>query len=82
MSDPVRRHPGEAVEALPPEFTLRPAIWADLEAVARLILDVCTDEGDPSVAIASSDLIQARTWSEVRHMSFLLSLRSVRPDTR
>ena len=39
---------------LPPELTLRPAAWTDVEAVAQLTLDVCTAEGDPSMATAPS----------------------------
>ena len=40
-----------------PGFTLRPAAWIDLEAVAQLTLDVCTAEGDPSMATTPSDLL-------------------------
>jgi mycothiol synthase len=39
---------------------LRAAGWADLEPVARLILEVCTADGDPTVAASSADL--AREW--------------------
>jgi mycothiol synthase len=41
---------------LPSNFTLRVAQWSDLESVAQLILDVCTNDGDPSVAIAPEEL--------------------------
>jgi len=44
---------------LPHEFTLRHAAWADLDAVAQLILDVCTADGDPTIASTPSDLLQA-----------------------
>ncbi|HEX2997890.1 MAG TPA: GNAT family N-acetyltransferase [Anaerolineales bacterium] len=39
---------------------LRPAGWADLEPVTQLILDVCTADGDPTVATTSEEL--AREW--------------------
>jgi len=32
------------------DLNLRPAQWTDVNAVAQLILDVCTHEGDPTVA--------------------------------
>ena len=38
------------VTLLSPDLKLRPAQWTDLNAVAQLILDVCTHEGDPTVA--------------------------------
>lgn len=41
---------------LPPNFTLRQARWDDLEQVAQLILDVCTADGDPTVAVPPSEL--------------------------
>jgi mycothiol synthase len=44
---------------LPPGFILRPVAWADLDAVAQLILDVCTADGDPTIATTPSDLLQA-----------------------
>jgi mycothiol synthase len=44
---------------LPPEFTLRHATWTDLNGVAQLILDVCTADGDPTIASSPSDLLQA-----------------------
>jgi mycothiol synthase len=37
-------------------LSLRPARWADLEPVAQLILDVCTKDGDPIVAVSPEDL--------------------------
>jgi mycothiol synthase len=36
--------------SLGPGLRLRPAQWADLEPVAQLILDVCTNDGDPTIA--------------------------------
>ncbi len=47
-------------EILAPGFSLRPASWADLEPVAQLILDVCTADGDPTVAVTPEEL--AREW--------------------
>jgi hypothetical protein len=35
---------------------LRAARWADLEPVARLILDVCTNDGDPTIAVMPKEL--------------------------
>lgn len=45
---------------LDPSLSLRPAQWADVEAVAKLILDVCTYDGDPTVAVTPQEL--AREW--------------------
>ncbi|HMB23347.1 MAG: GNAT family N-acetyltransferase [Chloroflexota bacterium] len=45
---------------LAPGLKLRPAGWADLEPVTQLILDVCTADGDPTVAATSEEL--AREW--------------------
>jgi mycothiol synthase len=42
---------------LPPKFTLRPVAWTDLEAVAQLTVEVCTAEGDPSMATTPADLL-------------------------
>ena len=41
-------------------LNLRPARWADLESVAQLILDVCTADGDPTVAVTPQEL--ERAW--------------------
>jgi mycothiol synthase len=41
---------------LPATFRLRAAQWADLEPVAQLILDVCTSDGDPTVALTPKEL--------------------------
>lgn len=41
-------------------LSLRPAQWADVDAVAKLILDVCTHDGDPTVAVTPQEL--ARAW--------------------
>lgn len=38
---------------------LRPAQWADLEPVAQLILDVCTNDGDPAIAVSAEELDSA-----------------------
>lgn len=45
---------------LAPGLTLRPAQWADVDAIAKLILDVCTADGDPTVATTVEDLM--RFW--------------------
>jgi mycothiol synthase len=45
---------------LDPSLQLRPAQWADLNGVAQLILDVCTSDGDPTVAATPNDL--EREW--------------------
>ncbi|NTU56595.1 MAG: GNAT family N-acetyltransferase, partial [Anaerolineales bacterium] len=45
---------------LDPGLSLRPAQWADVDAVAGLILDVCTHDGDPTVAVTPQEL--ARFW--------------------
>jgi mycothiol synthase len=42
------------------ELKLRPARWTDLESVAQLILDVCTNDGDPTIAVTPEEL--AREW--------------------
>ena len=38
---------------LDPGLSLRNAQWADLEPVAQLILDVCTHDGDPAIAVSA-----------------------------
>ncbi len=45
---------------LDPGLSLRPAQWADVDAVAGLILDVCTHDGDATVAVTPQEL--ARFW--------------------
>lgn len=45
---------------LDPGLSLRPAQWADVDAVAGLILDVCTHDGDATVAVTPQEL--ARAW--------------------
>jgi mycothiol synthase len=47
---------------LTPTFRLRPAKLADAEAVAEIILAVCTADGDPSMAVTLEDLHQF--WNE------------------
>ena len=37
-------------------LSLRAAQWADLEPVAGLILDVCTHDGDPTIAVPPEEL--------------------------
>ncbi len=41
---------------LPKGYTLRNATWDDLEAVTRLIFDVCLHDGDPDVATTVDEL--------------------------
>jgi mycothiol synthase len=41
---------------LGPGLHLRAANWADLEPVAQLILDVCTHDGDPTIAVPPDEL--------------------------
>ena len=41
---------------LAPELTLRAAKWDDLNAVAKLIYDVCEADGDTTVAVTPEDL--------------------------
>jgi len=43
-----------------PGLLLRPAQWSDLEAVAKLILDVCAADGDATLAVTPEEL--AREW--------------------
>ena len=50
-----------ATLSLPVTFRLRNARWNDAEAVAQLILDVCTKDGDPSVATSLDEL--RNDWS-------------------
>ncbi len=45
---------------LSPDLNLRPAQWADAQAVTKLILDVCTADGDPTVATTREELL--RFW--------------------
>jgi mycothiol synthase len=46
---------------LDPGLTLRPARWADVEAVAKLIYDVCEADGDVTVASTPEDM--KNTWA-------------------
>ncbi|HJR79546.1 MAG TPA: GNAT family N-acetyltransferase [Anaerolineales bacterium] len=41
---------------LDPTLKLRPAQWADMKAIAQLILDVCIADGDPTVATSEEEL--------------------------
>jgi mycothiol synthase len=52
--------PPEPAAELSPGLNLRAARWVDLEPVTGLILEVCTADGDPTVAMNSEDL--AREW--------------------
>jgi len=45
---------------LSPDLNLRPARWADVNAVAQLILDVCTNEGDATMAQTPEEI--EREW--------------------
>jgi mycothiol synthase len=45
---------------LAPGLRLRTARWTDLQPVTQLILDVCTADGDPTVAVTSEEL--EREW--------------------
>jgi mycothiol synthase len=42
--------------SLPAGLRLRPGKWSDLEAVARLIYEVCAADGDTSVAVTPEEL--------------------------
>src|SRR5512139_1245561 len=46
--------------SLAPGLALRAAQWADLGPVTQLILEVCTADGDPTVAVTSEEL--EREW--------------------
>ena len=43
-----------------PSLTMRSAQWADLDAVAQLIYDVCEADGDTTVAVTPEEL--ANEW--------------------
>ena len=45
---------------LAPGLKLRRAQWTDVKSVAQLILDVCTADGDPTVAVSPEEL--EREW--------------------
>ncbi|MEW5938063.1 MAG: GNAT family N-acetyltransferase [Chloroflexota bacterium] len=45
-----------SAQLLPPGFTLRPALWSDLEAVRRLIYDVCAPDGDAVIVPSPEEL--------------------------
>ena len=42
--------------SLAPDLKLRPAKWADLNAAVKLVLDVCTADGDATMATSPEDL--------------------------
>lgn len=46
----------ETDPGLPSNLRLRAAQWTDLEPVAKLILDVCTNDGDAAVAVPPEEL--------------------------
>lgn len=48
--------PSSALTALGTGFNLRAAAWADLNAVAQLIYDVCEADGDITVAVTPEEL--------------------------
>ena len=50
--------------ALSAGLSLRAVQWADLEAVAKLIYDVCAEDGDTTVAVAPEEL--KHQWQENR----------------
>lgn len=50
---------------LAPNLTLRSVKWNDIKAVAQLILDVCTADGDPTVASTEDDIKRFWTMSDV-----------------
>src|SRR5512140_487057 len=50
---------------LAPNLTLRSVKWSDIKAVAQLILDVCTADGDPTVASTEEDIKRFWTMSDV-----------------
>jgi mycothiol synthase len=43
-------------DLLDPGLSLRPVRWSDVDAVARLIYDVCAADGDTSVAVTPDEL--------------------------
>jgi mycothiol synthase len=47
---------------LDPSLSLRPVQWADLNAVAKLIYDVCEADGDTTVAVTPEEL--ANDWKK------------------
>lgn len=47
---------------LDPSLSLRAAAWADVNAVAKLIYDVCEADGDTTVAVSPEDL--EHSWRE------------------
>jgi mycothiol synthase len=53
-------HPHIEESFLDSNLSLRPAHWADLDAVAQLIYDVCEADGDVTVATTPDDL--ANSW--------------------
>lgn len=48
--------------SLPPTLRLRTARWTDVEAVAKLIYDVCEADGDTTVAVTPEEL--KHEWEE------------------
>lgn len=53
---PLDTHPLDPGLVMPANFKLRAAQWEDLEQVAQLILDVCTNDGDPDIAVSPEEL--------------------------
>jgi len=49
-------HPQIEETLLDPSLSLRPAQWADRDAVAQLIYDVCEHDGDTTVAVTPQEL--------------------------
>jgi mycothiol synthase len=52
--------------SLDPTLKLRPAQWADMKAIAQLILDVCIADGDPTVATSEEELRRFWNFPEVK----------------
>lgn len=49
-------NPKQDLPTLPAGFTLRSAQWPDLEAVARLIYEICAADGDAVLAVSPDEL--------------------------
>jgi mycothiol synthase len=66
--------------ALSANLTLRPAQWTDLEAVTKLIYDVCEADGDTTVAVTSEEL--GNEWKSegfsVEHDAFVVETKDGR----
>ncbi len=69
---------------LDPSLTLRPATWADLNAVAQLCLNVAEMEGDASFVMTAEEL--ANAWKgegfSVERDVFVVETQDGRPAGR